>query len=619
MSYKVDVNFNNFSMGLNNRDANSVLQNSESPDMRDMILGKRGVLETRPGVVKYRTDRVAGTGDPATSLYEYITSGGTYVLAAAGTFLKKAIVGGWSTLKDNFTSGKDFSFITHGITGDCLMVNGADGYFRTDGATLAEVTPYFPTYDEAIEIGYNALGGYTSYAELTTALSGENNDIRYVAKEAGPGGAVVTIRYLHPGANSQPISVSVSVKAVTVNLATDATGNVISTANHVVNAIIGNSAAHALVNVQVKSGETGTGVVPPMGATNLIGGGNYTKTITDPKLIVYHNNLVWLANLAAFPDRVYFCGHDINGNILYNYFPTTNWIRSSNPRGEGVTAIVSFKGRLYIFTQSTIKVLTGVVPGDFVFSDVNRTVGAVSGRSVVTAGGYLFFLGPDGVYVFDGESAPKKISQRIPQTVKSISRVHRHRAVGMAIHERFYLSIPESTVNDVTLEYDTDVVVPDYIGEKHGFATSPWTLHRGFAANDWLMTKEENIYFAASDGYVYQYGVGYEGVGDAYLTTKGIDLGMPSHLKFFREIFLDFDYDFSSGFMAVEYKADNGEWKRLVEIDLSNRNRNMFWLGVRCRRVAFKFKNLYSGSRFRMFGFTLDVAVRGRQQKAVKD
>lgn len=777
MSQRLELVFDNFALGLNNRDANSTLQDAESPDMENIVLGKRGAIESRLGMTKFRKAPVSGSatnedlflyyegreyaeflegysagegsvskeadrlllrasglegcgswvtaqpinfddideifveleqtvdvdgvvyfqtidllpggyydtytastyadnnlnrtkltldtsnlsgnhyirvlarspllgtaiettvyrigfGDgsediywkdtkPVTSIYEYVPpTGESHFLAFAGDCLRKAIPGGWETLQDGFTEGSYLEFISNPIINKALFVNDADGYFETDGNTSSKVAPYSPTHEEAVEIGYNALGGYTSYAELTTNLSGGNNNIRYVARDAGPDGEEISVSYVDPGEPEQSLSVSVEGKEITVSLATDSTGAVVSTAVNVINAIIGNAAAHALVHIEIKSGETGLGIVTPMEAAHLEGGGTYSETITDPKLIAYHHNRVFLANLSEFPDRVYFCGTDINGNILYNYFPTTNWVRTSNARGEEVTALVPFKGKLYIFTHSSIKVLEGIVPSDFILSDISLTVGAVSGRAVVEAGGYLFFLGPDGVYFFDGESAPKKISQRIPATIRSISRIHRQHAVGIAVHEKFYLSVPESTVNDITLEYDTDVTVPEHIGERYGLSELPWTVHRGFVVNDWLMTKDENIYFASNNGYVYQYGVGYEDDGKeiaAYYTTKGIDLRVPGRLKFFRKIYLDFDYDFSSGFVIVEYKADNASWKRLAEIDLSDEMKNRFWLGVRCRRIAFRLKNVYSGSRFRLFSYTLDVAVRGYQVKALSE
>jgi len=620
MSYKVDVAFNNFSMGLNNRDANNILQNAESPELRSIVLGKRGAFESRQGLARYRTAAV--DTKPVTSIYEHITAGVPVFLAAAGTLLRRADALGWTTLMSTFTDGQYFDFITNTITGKCLFVNGKDGYFETDGTTCAAVVPYSPTYAEVVEIGYNALGQYTSYAELTTNLSGDNNDLRYIAKTAGPPGRDISIRYVRPATANQPLSVSVVTNAITVNLATDAGSNVTTTANHILNAIVGTAAAHALVHVSLKSGETGVGIVTAMDATFLSGGGEFVRVITDPRLILYHKNRVWLANLSAHPDRVYFSGNDINGNIRHDYFPTTNWIRSANQRGEEVTGIVSYRDSLYIFTQSTIRVLVGDVPPDFRLEEVSLTVGTVSGRSIVEGAGNLFFLGPDGIYVFNGTSAPRKISQRIPMTVRNISKVHRNRCAGISVHEKYYLSIPESTVNDITLEYDTDVVVPDYIGEKAGLASNPWTLHRGFIANDWLIDRDENVYIAGNDGFVYQYGIGHTDGGvkiDSYYITKGIDLDMPSRLKRFREIFIDIDYEFSSGFMTIEYMADNSEWKQLTEVNLSNKDQNRFAIGKLCRRIAFKFSNTYTESRFRLLGFTLDVAVRGHQSQAERD
>lgn len=57
-------------------------------------------------------------------------------------------------------------------------------------------------------------------ATLTTNLAGDNNDLTFATPEAGPDVNTTTIRYLDPGLLASSLSVSVSGRDITVNLAT---------------------------------------------------------------------------------------------------------------------------------------------------------------------------------------------------------------------------------------------------------------------------------------------------------------------------------------------------------------------------------------------------------------
>lgn len=507
MSYLHYERLYDFSGGLNNRDADSLLQDNESPDMCNMMLGKRGTFETRKGTVLFRNDPVV-EGKPTTSIFEHVDdSGKGYFMAFAGGELKVATEDGWEKLPPIATHLKDGSYldtVSNPIVGKTLFVNGEDGYFETDGSSFNEVGAYSPTEQEKTEIGECNIPG-------------------------------------------------------------------------------------------------------------------------KPTLIAYHNYRTWLANVDGYPNRVYFSADDITGNTMYNYFTATNWLQSSTAKGEEITALVSFRDRLYAFTRTTIKVISGKDVEDFTIISITDKVGAVSSRTVCNFGDYLVFLGVDGVYIFDGVNVPMKISMRQAMTIEAISSDYRNRSCGVLHQGKYYLSVPESTVNDVTLVYDTEVVPLTYIGDKHSYANTPWTLDRGYTLTQWLVGRDLNLYFASDDGYVYQYGIGDTDVGkpiDAYYTTKLMDLGMPDRAKRVRRLILDVRRE-KNKFMQIEYKTDaeDSDWQLFRrEIDLSKPIDAMFFYfpdgrGPLCRKIAFKFSTVYEGSRFRVNGVTLDIAVRGHQEE----
>lgn len=508
MSYHHQERLYDFTGGLNNRDANALLQNNETPEMCNVVLGKKGTLETRPGTAYFR-DAPVENEESVTSIFEYVRSGDAYILAFAGGKLKRASQLGWDevTCEDEdltLTPDSYLEFAVNPVIDKAAFVNGEDGYFETDGEEFAEVEPYEPDEDELTEVG--------------------------------------------------------------------------------------------------------DCVIPE-----------------KPKLICYHKSRTWLANMPDYPDRVYYTVDDIVGNPLYNYFTATGFLRMLNPKGEGITAMISFKERLYIFTKTTIRVIAGDDIDEFAAVELSRSVGAVSQRGVCTFGDYIIFEAVDGVYLFDGISAPMKISVRIPATMEKVATSYKHLSCG-AIHQgKYYLSVPESTVNDVTLVYDTEVIPLTYIGEKHSFANSPWVLHRGYTPTQWLVSQDANLYFASDDGYVYQYGVGDTDVGEMIkvsYSTKLLDLDMADRAKRVRRLTLDARQEKDS-YLRIDYRVDNeeGKWRMFRrEVDLSEPIDRMFLYfpdgrGPLCRKIAFRFSTVYAGSRFRINGFTLDMAIRGHQEE----
>jgi len=105
-------------------------------------------------------------------------------------------------------------------------------------------------------------------ASLNTGTIGTDR-IVWTAKAAGVAGNAITVTLLKSG-NNTPLSAEVAGQAITVHLATNATGDATSTASQVVAAVTGNASASALV----QAASTDAGVIAPLATTPLIGGMN---------------------------------------------------------------------------------------------------------------------------------------------------------------------------------------------------------------------------------------------------------------------------------------------------------------------------------------------------------
>ncbi|RDU38992.1 zinc carboxypeptidase [Neobacillus piezotolerans] len=116
----------------------------------------------------------------------------------------------------------------------------------------------FPDLVEIIEMP-NKTNGYRRLAQATIG-SVTNSAVVVSSKAWGhEGGNDITVEFKNPGKSSQPLTVTVDDSKVIVDLATDSSGKLISTASQVVSAL--NSKAGNLVTATTYRGNTGTGIV----------------------------------------------------------------------------------------------------------------------------------------------------------------------------------------------------------------------------------------------------------------------------------------------------------------------------------------------------------------------
>ncbi|HEX6026317.1 MAG TPA: M14 family zinc carboxypeptidase [Solirubrobacter sp.] len=116
------------------------------------------------------------------------------------------------------------------------------------------------------------LGDYTFKVEpiLVSAQQAQSGAVVLTANEWGhTGGDEVTAEFKNPGTANSPLSVAVTGKDLVVNLATDSTGALASTAAQVVEAINASAGATALLSATTFRGNTGAGIVQPRAKVNL--------------------------------------------------------------------------------------------------------------------------------------------------------------------------------------------------------------------------------------------------------------------------------------------------------------------------------------------------------------
>ena len=124
-------------------------------------------------------------------------------------------------------------------------------------------------------------GSGATAATLTTSLTGDNNDVVWTAVTAGNTGNTIAIQYIDPEANSSALNVDVDGRVVKVYLATDATGEITSTADDIKTAVAAHPVASTLVSGTDADLNDGSGVVTAMDVTYLSGGAG--AEVTTPE------------------------------------------------------------------------------------------------------------------------------------------------------------------------------------------------------------------------------------------------------------------------------------------------------------------------------------------------
>lgn len=107
---------------------------------------------------------------------------------------------------------------------------------------------------------------------LATGVVGNNNAIRFSARQPGPAGHQITVTLTDPGLANQSLAVSVANQFdIDVSLATDGAGAITSTAAEVIAAVNAHAEAGQLVQAADEGDSDGTGVVSAEAQANLAG------------------------------------------------------------------------------------------------------------------------------------------------------------------------------------------------------------------------------------------------------------------------------------------------------------------------------------------------------------
>lgn len=129
--------------------------------------------------------------------------------------------------------------------------------------------------------------------------------------------------------------------------------------------------------------------------------------------------------------------------------------------GSPITGLVSFQDSLTVFTQDNKYVISGYDRGSFNLREATGKKGALSRRGVISEENFIFFVGNDGLYSYNG-SKDTKISKLINPLFDSCGQKDEITPVIWNNQVRFYLASNGSSVNDTCVIYDKDLDEIEY-------------------------------------------------------------------------------------------------------------------------------------------------------------
>lgn len=164
---------------------------------------------------------------------------------------------------------------------------------------------------------------------------------------------------------------------------------------------------------------------------------------------------VWLSKLWGVRERIRV---DFSATGDPTDFTTSNdagYFMLDNSGGNAITALRVYRGKLYIWTQGALYVVLGTDYFTFEPTEVHPTAGCWSHFAIAEASGFLYWLGPGGVWEYYPGTEPRLISKGwLDDIVAGVDLERVPELCAGSDGVRVYFSLP-SRVRDAEVVFDT--------------------------------------------------------------------------------------------------------------------------------------------------------------------
>ena len=257
---------------------------------------------------------------------------------------------------------------------------------------------------------------------------------------------------------------------------------------------------------EVEDGEFAVGEFQPYDPTLVVQLGDFPKA----RFICNHKQRIFCAGITGERFTVRWSA----GSEFYKVFSTLSADPLVEDDNSPITGMHPLGEYVQVFKNDSIWSMVAVGPNsatmteDFAGIKVVSGVGCVANQSIQTIRNSLMLLAEDGIYAYDGTPNVKKMSDRISDTIASITPTKRHLAssVNWRSKSLYLLSVPTggSVYNNTTIVYD--------------YKNDSWWLW-DIPAKIWLRDEDpydqEILYFVNNLDQVYRMDTGNEDYGTA--------------------------------------------------------------------------------------------------------
>lgn len=241
-------------------------------------------------------------------------------------------------------------------------------------------------------------------------------------------------------------------------------------------------------------------------------------------------------------------------------WPAVNYWDVKKGDGDEIKALFPYLRDLTVFKQYSIHVLSGTSIDDFTLNEADGKVGAVSNRAVTAHGNYLYFIGTDGIYRWNGFKAVNMTEGLIPKTWSAVNKEYLHLAAAGAWENYIWFAVPSgstATTNNTILAFDV--------------ITESWWVFKGITPSCFCIFNDgsgQKLYSGhATNGYVMRQDVGNgdDGVAiDSYWIGRTFDGGDPMRRKKIKKFFIADGYETNDVSLSVSLDYEDFEALSLV-------------------------------------------------------
>ena len=199
-------------------------------------------------------------------------------------------------------------------------------------------------------------------------------------------------------------------------------------------------------------------------------------------------------------------------------FSAANGAGSINVAND-ITGLAVFRDQLIVFTQDTIKRITGSSSADFTMSPVTDKIGCINGDTIQEIGGDVIYLAPDGIRLLSatdriGDFALDIASDRISKDASTFSG-STSSFTSLVIREKNQYRIFAYIASE-QVEAGKGLIATKFISQ--GAGGLQWATTKGIKANvadSRYSGTIEMVAFAHEDGYVYRMDTGSDFDGES--------------------------------------------------------------------------------------------------------